>query len=111
MVTMIHLDFETMQPAIDSRKVLSDDRVIVGMTLMLLAVFGLSSMASTMPGVSTNLIGDAAYFLTNSEAMSGGSMAGTGAVIGAGIQSSSLSGAYLAGAVGGGVLGVLAVGA
>ncbi|WP_435196206.1 hypothetical protein [Natronomonas sp. EA1] len=78
---------------------------------MLGVPFALAALATAMPVETVSLVGDAAYYLTDSNAVAGGAMAGTASVVGGGLAASSLGGAALAGAVAGGVVGVVAVGA
>lgn len=74
-----------------------------------LAIAGVVASIAT-GGVTSGLL-HAAYYITNSGAAAGGASAGTGAVVAAGISSSSLTGAALAGAVTGGAGLVIAAGA
>lgn len=77
---------------------LSEDKTVAAMTAM--AIIGVA--ASIAFGGATSALLEVTYYATSSGAAAGGAAGGTGAVVGAGISASSLSGVALAGAVTGG---------
>ncbi|QLH79483.1 hypothetical protein HZS55_20245 [Halosimplex rubrum] len=85
----------------------SEDKLVAILTA--LAIGGVVATVA-FGGVTDGLL-HAAYYVTDSGAAAGGASAGTGAVVGAGISASSLSGLALAGAVTGGAGLVVAAGA
>jgi len=93
---------------------LSAERIDVSEEQLVAVLTGLAIVgvfASVAFGGMTDGLLHAAYYLTDSGAAAGGASGGTGAVVAAGISSSSLSGAALAGAVTGGAGLVIAAGA
>jgi hypothetical protein len=86
---------------------LSENRLVAVLTS--LAILGVVASLS-FGGLAGGLL-HVTYYITSSGAAAGGAAGGTGAVVAAGISASELGGAYLAGAVVGGAVGVVAAAA
>lgn len=89
-------------------RLLTNDRVIVGMTLVLLASFGLAMLAAMFPEISVGVVGELSNMLGYSDTFSSGLMVGVGSISAAVVIA---SGGPLAGLIAAlGITGTISVG-